>query len=32
MKREGFSVCIANDGQEASTRCAARRPIWCCST
>ena len=32
MKREGFTVLVARDGEEALELLRRERPRWCCST
>ena len=32
LKRRGFDVVLATDGQQAVDKAAANRRTWCCST
>ena len=32
LQREGYTVVVARDGQEALTQSSATNPIWCCWT
>ena len=32
MKREGYEVSVARDGEEALEAIRRERPRWCCST